>query len=57
MSMSSELIAQTVPQLEKTHQNDIKSKNKSTTDALLLKKDIDSKKEDENGVVDDHSKK
>lgn len=56
MSISSELVAQSVPKLEKPLQNDHLSEHKLPSDALSLKKDKQSKKEDENGVLDDQLK-
>ena len=57
MSISSELVAETVPKLEKPRQNDLLDENKLPSNTMSLKKDKQFKKEDENGVVDDLLKK
>lgn len=57
MSISSELVTQSVPKLEKPLQNDHLNEHKLPSDVLSLKKDKQDKNEDENGVTNDQLKK
>ena len=57
MSISSELVTQSVPKLEKPLQNDHLNEHKLPSDVLSLKKNKQDKNEDENGVTNDQLKK